>query len=69
MKITRKDTGELITVRKYILNVDTGEESIWSNDWYGRHVIGQDCEFIAEIFNPLQQPKQSPNEILNKLNK
>ena len=45
MKVIRKDTGESITVRKYIIDSETGEESIWSNDWSGRHIIGKDCEF------------------------
>jgi hypothetical protein len=34
-------------VQKYIKSKD-GEESVWCNDWYGRHVIGQDCEFSKE---------------------
>jgi hypothetical protein len=36
-------TGEVHEVHKYINN--DGEESIWCDEWYGRHVIGQDCEW------------------------
>jgi hypothetical protein len=34
-------------VWKYIKD-DQGTISIWSNTWYGRHVIGQDCEFVSQ---------------------
>jgi len=44
MVVKRKDTGEIIVVRKYIID-DNGIEYIWSNDWYGKHVIGYDCEW------------------------
>lgn len=43
--VKRKDTGEIIQVRKYIIEPDSKNESIWSNEWYGRHVIGMDCEW------------------------
>jgi hypothetical protein len=36
-------TGEVHEVHKYINN--DGEENIWCDEWYGRHVIGQDCEW------------------------
>lgn len=42
--VKRKDTGEIVKVQKYTESGD-GTESIWSNEWYGRHVIGMDCEF------------------------
>ena len=37
-------TDQVFKVWKYIKSND-GEVSVWCNDWYGRHVIGQDCEF------------------------
>jgi hypothetical protein len=37
-------TDQVFKVWKYIESND-GEVSVWCNDWYGRHVIGQDCEF------------------------
>jgi hypothetical protein len=40
--VKRNEDNQLINVRKYIID-DEGEESIWSNDWYGRHIIGRDC--------------------------
>ena len=40
-------TGEIYTVRKYILD-NEGKQNIWCNDWYGHHVIGQDCEWVIE---------------------
>jgi hypothetical protein len=32
-------------VWKYLKD-DQGIISIWSHTWYGRHVVGQDCEFV-----------------------
>lgn len=32
-------------VRKYII-ADDGQENVWSNTWYGHHVIGNDCEWM-----------------------
>lgn len=40
-------SGEIHNVKKYIIDTD-GEESIWCDTWYGRHVIGQDCNWYAE---------------------
>src|SRR5262245_1217723 len=42
--VTKKEDGTKHQVRKYVYH-DDGIESIWSNSWYGRHVIGQDCEW------------------------
>jgi hypothetical protein len=39
-------TDQVFKVWKYIESND-GEVSVWCNDWYGRHVIGQDCEFTT----------------------
>lgn len=46
--VYKLDTGETIKVRKYLCHSD-GQESIWSDDWYGRHVIGQDCDFLISV--------------------
>jgi len=46
MKILNKSDGSVHVVRKYIED-NEGIISIWSNTWYGRHVVGQDCELIA----------------------
>ncbi len=35
-------------VRKYIKDPQ-GVISVWANTWYGRHVIGQDCEIVSEV--------------------
>lgn len=34
-------------VRKFIKD-EEGIISVWSPTWYGRHVIGQDCEFVSQ---------------------
>lgn len=47
--IKRKSDGEIFKVRKYIkAEMPDLEESVWSNDWYGRHVIGSDCEWAND---------------------
>lgn len=46
LHVQRNDTKEIIRVRKYTID-DELEESIWSKEWYGRHVIGQDCEWAV----------------------
>jgi|SRR5665647_53654 len=46
MKIVNKIDGSIHIVRKYIED-NEGIVSIWSNTWYGRHVVGKDCELIA----------------------
>jgi len=43
--VKEKLTDQVFKVWKYIESND-GEVSVWCNDWYGRHVIGQDCEFL-----------------------
>lgn len=43
--VKRYDTGETVQVKKYIIDLHENEESIWSNEWYGRHVIGRHCEW------------------------
>lgn len=37
--------GDTFKIQKLIVERD-GRISVWCNDWYGHHVIGQDCEFI-----------------------
>lgn len=46
MKIIDKQTGTIHEVRKYVID-DNRSESVWCSTWYGRHVIGQDCEFLS----------------------
>jgi hypothetical protein len=36
--------GVIHNVRKYLIDGE-GEEMVWCDSWYGRHVIGQDCEW------------------------
>lgn len=44
--IKRKSDGEIFKVRKYVKAEEPIlEEHIWSNDWYGHHIIGSDCEW------------------------
>jgi len=42
--VKRNDNGEIAEVRKYIIDSDK-QQSIWSNAWCGRHIIGVDCEW------------------------
>lgn len=44
LKIKRFSDGQIFDVFKYINS--SGQISIWCNEWYGRHVVGQDCELI-----------------------
>lgn len=44
--ILNKETGEKHLVRKVIFG--DAETDVWSNTWYGRHVIGKDCEFCED---------------------
>lgn len=46
-----KKTKKVYQVRKYIISGD-GVENIWSNEWYGRHVIGLDCEWARPYDKP-----------------
>ena len=48
LKIIRKSDNKIFDVFKYIFSEDI--HNIWCNDWYGRHVIGQDCEFYAKSY-------------------
>ena len=44
--VKEKETGKIYKVWKYLLSGDQ-QQSIWSHDWYGHHVIGGDCDFVA----------------------
>ena len=46
--VKRNDTNEIVEVRKYIKSDNPIEEHIWSNDWYGHHIIGNDCEWVGK---------------------
>jgi hypothetical protein len=61
--VKRKDNNEKVKVRKYIID-SNGEESIWSDEWYGRHVIGLHCEWIDGSKIQLENGKLSN---INKL--
>jgi hypothetical protein len=49
--IKRKDNNQIIKVRKYILD-NEGNENVWSNEWYGKHTIGIDCEWNDKLHIP-----------------
>lgn len=61
--VRRNDTEEIIQVWKYTIN-DELEESIWSKAWYGRHVIGQDCEWA--VLNNCRIVTNTPDIILKE---
>jgi len=47
--IKRKSDGEIFKVRKYVkAEMPDLEEHVWSNDWYGHHIIGSDCEWAND---------------------
>jgi hypothetical protein len=49
MKIKRLSDGKIFVVRKYILDTNNNEESIWCDGWYGRHLLNIDCVFIGNL--------------------
>lgn len=53
LQIRRKDTGEILEVRKYSRSGgEEPQENIWCDAWYGRHVIGVDCDWVeSDVFN------------------
>lgn len=49
LKVKNKSTGEVFTVQKYTLSGgEEPTENVWCIGWYGRHVIGNDCEWVIE---------------------
>lgn len=58
--VKRKDNGKIVKVRKYILDYE-GKERIWSNDWYGKHTIGFDCEWNGMIQNYVSKQRKGTN--------
>ena len=71
--IKDKETGKIHKVWKYLLSGD-GQESVWCHDWYGHHVIGDDCVFAKSVEyssdpnnKPLVKADVSVNEVAVKL--
>lgn len=56
-KVKRISDGKIFSIRKYIIDSDN-KENVWSNEWYGHHVIGVDCEWCSQF--------QKENALLNK---
>lgn len=49
LKVKNKSTGDVFTVQKYTLSGgEEPTENVWCIGWYGRHVIGNDCEWVVE---------------------
>jgi len=44
LKIIRNSDRHIFEVHKYIFSEN--QHSVWCNEWYGRHVIGQDCDWF-----------------------
>jgi hypothetical protein len=65
MKIIN-NTGGIHIVRKYVIN-SAGEESIWTDTWYGRHVIGNDCKWFNESDNQPEPLPESGNKVIQQL--
>lgn len=45
LRIVRTSDRQIFEVKKYIYAEGT-EHHVWCDEWYGRHVIGQDCEWV-----------------------
>lgn len=45
LRIIRTSDKQIFDVKKYI-HVEGTEHHVWCDEWYGRHVIGQDCEWV-----------------------
>lgn len=45
IKLVRLSDGEIFDIWKIVVDSE-GEVSVFCSGWYGRHVIGQGCEFI-----------------------
>jgi hypothetical protein len=45
LKVRNIKSNRVHVVSKYIISGD-GELNVYCHDWYGRHAIGYDCEFI-----------------------
>ena len=45
LRIVRTSDKQIFEVKKYIYAEGT-EHHVWCDEWYGRHVIGQDCEWV-----------------------
>ncbi len=48
MEVIRLSDGIVLKVNQYIKQAGSGEELVWCEDWYGRHTIGIDCEFLPK---------------------
>lgn len=53
-------SGRTHEVAKYVKDKD-GQEHIWCNDWYGHHIIGNDCEWLNI---PAPHPGETPQKVL-----
>jgi len=42
------ETGKIHKVWKYLLSGDE-QQNVWCHDWYGHHVIGDDCVFAKSV--------------------
>jgi len=47
LKAKRLSDGQVFPVWKY-LNANNEIISIWCHEWYGHHIVGEDCELIWE---------------------
>ena len=66
-------TGQPHKVWKYLLSGDE-QQNVWCHDWYGHHIIGDDCVFAKSVEyssnqnnKPLVKADVSVNEVAVKL--
>jgi len=43
-QVIRNSDSKVFEVQKYVKSET--QESVWCNDWYGRHIIGEDCKWL-----------------------
>jgi len=68
MKVVNLKTGNLHEVAKYVKSQTDGEESVWCNEWYGRHVIGKDCAFVKSYQLNTTKPSQKNEMVIPVVN-
>jgi len=65
LKIISITDRKVCVVQKYSLDME-GKQHIWSNDWYGHHIIGVDCEWFI-VDNEIEEAREITIKIIKKL--
>lgn len=65
LEVREKASGKVYKVWKYLESSDK-EISVWCHEWYGRHVVGQDCELVTHLDLLEEWLKDFPYELLRE---